>query len=290
MTDEIHSCSYYCMRPECILKQRNELRDLRFAAPQAVEAKRGELAKESEAGWLIEVMKGENSHWLTGHGKGTNDANEALRFARRRDADDFLEVFLSAKFGTETISIYKRRLSATQYSVTEHMWPIPAENFGPPASHTAPAVAVEPNTRLKKAMALLYGDGYASEHHETVESWYTDVTPSDREEYWADVVSEFIAEHQDYFVTPPLTAPAVTVSDLWQPIKTAPKDGRLILVGDLFMSDEGKLEQTLALAKWYSCFEWSGWIYDDDTLQYERPEGPTASFWFDVPPIPEDKP
>ena len=44
-------------------------------------------------------------------------------------------------------------------------------------------------------------------------------------------------------------APAVTVSDLWQPIKTAPKDGRLILVGDLFMSDEGKWEQTLALAK-----------------------------------------
>ena len=25
--DEIHSCSYYCERPECIRRQRDELRD-----------------------------------------------------------------------------------------------------------------------------------------------------------------------------------------------------------------------------------------------------------------------
>lgn len=26
----VHSCSYYCTRPECILSQRNELRDKMF--------------------------------------------------------------------------------------------------------------------------------------------------------------------------------------------------------------------------------------------------------------------
>ena len=27
MTDDIHSCSYYCDRPECIKRQRDELRE-----------------------------------------------------------------------------------------------------------------------------------------------------------------------------------------------------------------------------------------------------------------------
>ena len=31
MTDEIHSCSYYCQNLECIKKQRDELRDQLFA-------------------------------------------------------------------------------------------------------------------------------------------------------------------------------------------------------------------------------------------------------------------
>lgn len=26
MTDDIHSCSYYCTRPACVLRQRDELR------------------------------------------------------------------------------------------------------------------------------------------------------------------------------------------------------------------------------------------------------------------------
>lgn len=43
MTD-IHSCSYYCNRPECVLAQRNELRD--------------KLAQQSKpepilVGWLV---------------------------------------------------------------------------------------------------------------------------------------------------------------------------------------------------------------------------------------------
>lgn len=31
MTDEIHSCSYYCQRPACIKAQRDELRGKYFA-------------------------------------------------------------------------------------------------------------------------------------------------------------------------------------------------------------------------------------------------------------------
>jgi len=27
MTDDIHSCSYYCTRPACVLAQRNEMRN-----------------------------------------------------------------------------------------------------------------------------------------------------------------------------------------------------------------------------------------------------------------------
>jgi hypothetical protein len=30
--NDIHSCSYYCSRPECVLAQRDELRDKLFAA------------------------------------------------------------------------------------------------------------------------------------------------------------------------------------------------------------------------------------------------------------------
>jgi hypothetical protein len=28
--DDIHSCSYYCTRPACVLAQRNELRDKQY--------------------------------------------------------------------------------------------------------------------------------------------------------------------------------------------------------------------------------------------------------------------
>jgi hypothetical protein len=43
MTDDIHSCSYYCTRPACVLAQRNEMRDAappdhREAMQQALEA------------------------------------------------------------------------------------------------------------------------------------------------------------------------------------------------------------------------------------------------------------
>ena len=33
---DIHSCSYYCTRPACVLRQRDELRDKLLAEPVAV--------------------------------------------------------------------------------------------------------------------------------------------------------------------------------------------------------------------------------------------------------------
>ena len=33
MSDGIHSCSYYCTRPACVLAQRDELRERYVAAP-----------------------------------------------------------------------------------------------------------------------------------------------------------------------------------------------------------------------------------------------------------------
>ena len=34
--EDIHSCSYYCTRPECVLAQRNELRDKQQAEREAI--------------------------------------------------------------------------------------------------------------------------------------------------------------------------------------------------------------------------------------------------------------
>jgi hypothetical protein len=40
MTDDIHSCSYYCDRPECIKAQRDELRDRILPASEAADGDR----------------------------------------------------------------------------------------------------------------------------------------------------------------------------------------------------------------------------------------------------------
>lgn len=52
MTDTIHTCSYFCDRPNCIKAQRDELRD-RIAA---LEAENVELRKDAERyRWLREM-------------------------------------------------------------------------------------------------------------------------------------------------------------------------------------------------------------------------------------------
>lgn len=67
MTEEIHSCSYYCDRPECIRKQRDELREGIFSKVQA--------ARENEKMRCALVCKARNM------GDGTREDQEAERCA-----------------------------------------------------------------------------------------------------------------------------------------------------------------------------------------------------------------
>jgi hypothetical protein len=43
--EDIHSCSYYCTRPECVLRQRNKFRDKLLAEPVSLDAKIVHFAK-----------------------------------------------------------------------------------------------------------------------------------------------------------------------------------------------------------------------------------------------------
>jgi late competence protein required for DNA uptake (superfamily II DNA/RNA helicase) len=43
--ENIHSCSYYCTRPECVLRQRNKFRDKLLAEPVSLDAKIVHFAK-----------------------------------------------------------------------------------------------------------------------------------------------------------------------------------------------------------------------------------------------------
>lgn len=311
MTDDIYCCGYYCMRPECILKQRNELRDLRFAAPQtAVVRAITQPAPTVAVGpmmfqyiqYRVLAVKENGSDWS--------------------DWSDWWPCSEYAASGFERMPIQ----GGWKYEVRRFY---AAPNQPEPtlvAPHTAPAVSIDsvnqaillcqwiaetPHQRGSingLAAQVLHGLSRISLPDQPKPAAAAEPSqPATRTKALTDaaqaVLNRWDSPQWDWGTQGPTAdlmsalrealascdAPAVAVSDAWQPIKTAPKDGRLILVGDLFMSDEGKLEQTLALAKWYSCFEWSGWIYDDDALQYERPEGPTASFWFDVPPIPKEK-
>ena len=83
-----------------------------------------------------------------------------------------------------------------------------------------------------------------------------------------------------------LTHPAVISGAGWQPIATAPKDKRLVLVNDYFIDYDGTICASFVAGIRVSCRSWSGWAYYDEALQEARPEGPKAQFWFDVPPPP----
>jgi hypothetical protein len=69
----------------------------------------------------------------------------------------------------------------------------------------------------------------------------------------------------------------------WQPIETAPKDGRIILVNDTVLEECAPF----VAARWMSIPEWSGWVYDDDVMTDHNPMGPQPSHWFDVPEPPK---
>ena len=70
----------------------------------------------------------------------------------------------------------------------------------------------------------------------------------------------------------------------WLPIETAPRDGRVILVNEMYAGT------SFIAAKWLSSPEYSGWCYDDAMIADELPLGPNPTHWFDVPPLPETKP
>ncbi len=55
----IHTCSYYCDRPECVLAQRDELR---HKLEQVIQAEREACAKLVEADGLA---RGEHGYMLT---------------------------------------------------------------------------------------------------------------------------------------------------------------------------------------------------------------------------------
>lgn len=67
----------------------------------------------------------------------------------------------------------------------------------------------------------------------------------------------------------------------WLPIDTAPKDREQALVND---TNPGAAPW--AAARWIEVPEWSGWVYDDETLNDSRPLGPQPTHLLDVPAVP----
>jgi len=111
---------------ECRNKTIDMLEDYRVSAEeriQKLEREKQELeAKLVETGWLIELRGPAAALWLMVDGNVTATASKALRFARKEDAEGFLEIFLTAKFGDDVVSVYKRRLAPECYFVSQHMW------------------------------------------------------------------------------------------------------------------------------------------------------------------------
>lgn len=68
----------------------------------------------------------------------------------------------------------------------------------------------------------------------------------------------------------------------WLPITTAPKDREQVLVND---TNPGGAPWVAA--KWINHPEWSGWAYDDETLNDALPLGPQPTYWLDVPAVPD---
>lgn len=75
------------------------------------------------------------------------------------------------------------------------------------------------------------------------------------------------------YATPP-PAP-VLLSDAWQPIETAPKDGTAILVS------EGRF---IHCVEWNDEYEW--WAVDDNKLGPFRLRGTAPTHWMPLPPPP----
>jgi hypothetical protein len=74
----------------------------------------------------------------------------------------------------------------------------------------------------------------------------------------------------------------------WQPIETAPTDGRWLM---LFVPDEIP-EQVVGYWGWTDLPKdhedfWEGWLYADEILSNHVPEGPAPTHWMPLPEPPE---
>ena len=69
MTDDIHSCSYYCTRPECVRTQRDQLRDELTALRRDAERYRwlrgeADVTGERWSRWNLQRWDGRSWHSL----------------------------------------------------------------------------------------------------------------------------------------------------------------------------------------------------------------------------------
>ena len=89
-----------------------------------------------------------------------------------------------------------------------------------------------------------------------------------------DVANKTI--HQDHIATP--HTEAVRMSEAWQPIETAPKDGTAVLVS------EGRF---IHCVEWNDEYEW--WAVDDNKLGPFRLRGTAPTHWQPLPPPPVEQ-
>ena len=76
------------------------------------------------------------------------------------------------------------------------------------------------------------------------------------------------------------TALEAAREDAWQPIETAPKDGK-----EIWANDTSGLT-SFCVAYWLSGNEWSGWVYEDDLFLDNNPLGPNPTHWRPLPAPP----
>jgi hypothetical protein len=175
------------------------LQDMLAASPQPISPP----VEQAESGWLIEhsgELPGVTRPmigWLyvaeTSHGKKdlrfTHDASEALRFARREDA----EAVLAMHLGPNPPDWYKK-----PYSVTEHMWPGAVPSSQAPQQPPAAQALAE----AERLISLRRNVGNAA-YEAQCEEW----------------LGALRAQPQA----------AEKVVAQWQPIETAPKDGEFLV-------------------------------------------------------------
>ncbi len=100
----------------------------------------------ANTGWLIEQIAAGPSpaSWFTGDGFST-DSLEAVRFTRRDDAQKLLDRMLKRKEASaESWELFRVRLGADNFTVTEHQWGLSPEPGALQATTATVAYAANP--------------------------------------------------------------------------------------------------------------------------------------------------